>query len=119
MTPAKPARIHLLPAAKAPVVVVIRRKPSKLFHVIRVDTATGRYEQGAWFKGKLYPMRCDVSFDGNWLVYLALGARGNTWNAVSELPRLTAVAESEEHGHLVRRRLFSRARRPVPEPLAA
>ena len=43
-------------------------------------------------------MRCDVSFDGNWLVYLALGTRGNTWNAVSELPRLTAVAESKNMG---------------------
>ena len=84
MTPAKPARIHLLPAAKAPVVVVIRRKPSKLFHVIRVDTVTGKYEQGAWFNGKLYAMRCDVSFDGDWLVYLAMGAGGNTWNAVSQ-----------------------------------
>jgi hypothetical protein len=30
MTPAKPARIHLLPAADAAVVVAIRRKPSKL-----------------------------------------------------------------------------------------
>jgi len=28
------------------VVVMIRRKPSKLFHVIRVDTVTGKYEQG-------------------------------------------------------------------------
>jgi hypothetical protein len=98
VTPAKPARIHLLPAAKAPVVVVIRRKPSKLFHVIRVDTVTGKYEQGAWFNGKLYAMRCDVSFDGDWLVYMAMGAGGNTWNAVSRLPRLTAVSESASIG---------------------
>jgi hypothetical protein len=95
VTPAKPARIHLLPAAKAPIVVVIRRKPSKLFHVIRVNTVTGAYEQGAWFNGKLYPMRCDVSFDGEWLVYLAMGAGGDTWSAVSRLPRLTAVTEHE------------------------
>jgi len=95
VTPAKPARIHLLPAAKAPIVVVIRRKPTKLFHIIRVDTVTGAYEQGAWFNGKLYPMRCDVSFDGDWLVYLAMGAGGDTWSAVSRLPRLTAVTQYE------------------------
>ena len=59
---------------------------------------TGKYEQGAWFNGKLYAMRCDVSFDGDWLVYMAMGAGGNTWNAVSRLPRLTAVAESESIG---------------------
>jgi hypothetical protein len=98
VTPAQPARIHLLPAAKAPMVVVIRRKPSKLFHIIRVDTVTGKAEHGAWFDGRLYPGRCDVSFDGNWFIYLALGARGNTWNAVSKLPRLTAIAESRNMG---------------------
>ena len=43
-------------------------------------------------------MRCDVSFDGDWLVYLAMGAGGKTWNAVSRLPRLTAVAEAESIG---------------------
>ena len=97
MTPAQPARIHLLPAAKAPVVVVIRRKPSKLFHIIRVDTVTGKAEHGAWFNGKLYPGRCDVSFDGNWMVYLAMGGRGKTWSAICKLPRLTAAAEGGEN----------------------
>ena len=38
---------------------------------------TGKYEQGAWFNGKLYARRCDVSFDGDWLVYLAMGGGGN------------------------------------------
>jgi hypothetical protein len=98
MTPARPARIHLLPAAKAPIVVVIRRKPSKLFHVIRVNTVTGKVEQGTWFTGKLYPLRCDVSFDGGWLVYLAMGAGGNTWNGISQVPRLTTVVEGENLG---------------------
>ena len=95
MTPAQPARIHLLPAAKAPIVVAIRRKPSRLFHVIRIDTVSGKAEQGAWFNGHLYAMRSDVSFDGNWFVYLALGKFGKTWNAVSALPRLTAAAGAE------------------------
>ena len=98
MTPAGPARIHLLPAAMAPIVVVIRRKPSKLFHIIRVDTVTGKYEQGTWFTGKLYPQRCDISFDGEWLVYLAMGASGKTWNGISQVPRLTCVAEGENLG---------------------
>ncbi|HXT99713.1 MAG TPA: hypothetical protein VN903_01885 [Polyangia bacterium] len=91
MTPAQPARIHLLPAVEAPVVVVVRRKPSKLFHIIRVNTVTGAAEHGAWFSGQLYPMRCDVSFDGNWFVFLAMGSGGRTWNAVSQLPTLKAI----------------------------
>ena len=53
---------------------------------------------GSWFSGKLYPMRCDISFDGKWLVYLAMGAKGNTWNGISELPRLTCAAEGTNLG---------------------
>lgn len=93
-----PARLHLLPAKEAPVVVVVRRKPSRLFHIIRVNTDKGTYEEGAWFTGKLYAMRCDVSFDGNWFVYLALGGKGQTWNGISMLPRLTCIAESNNLG---------------------
>jgi hypothetical protein len=93
-----PARIHLLPAKEAPMVVVIRRKPSRLFHIIRINTKTGTYEEGAWFNGRIYAMRCDVSFDGNWFVYLALGGKGQSWNGISMLPRLTCVAEGENMG---------------------
>lgn len=98
MLPAAPARIHLLPAKEAPVVIVMRRKPSRLFHVLSLNTQTGHYEPGAWFTGKLYSMRCDVSFDGKWLVYLALGAGGVSWNGISLVPRLTCVAEGSNIG---------------------
>ena len=43
-------------------------------------------------------MRSDVSFDGDWIVYLAMGANGDTWNAVSQLPRLTAEVDSANRG---------------------
>ena len=95
---AQPARLHLLPAKGAPVVVVLRRKPSRLYHIVRINTKTGSWEQGSWFTGRLYSMRCDVSFDGNWLVYLALGAKGESWNGISMLPRLTTVAEGPNMG---------------------
>lgn len=98
MSPAQPARMHLLPAKQAPVVVVLRRKPSRLYHVVRINTRTGILEEGSWFTGRLYSMRCDVSFDGNWLVYLALGAKGASWNGISMLPRLTTVAEGANMG---------------------
>src|ERR1700710_2468830 len=98
MTPAPPARIHLLPAKGVPVVIVIRRKPSKVFHVIRWGTATDTLEYGSWFRGKLFPMRCDVSFDGQWMVYHAMGATGKTWNGVCRPPRLKTMLEAENQG---------------------
>jgi hypothetical protein len=93
-----PARIFLLPAKEAPVVVIIRRKPSKLFHLIRWNTSTDQLEHGSWFRGKLYPNRCDVSFDGEWMIYLAMGSKGETWNGICRLPFLRTFVESENNG---------------------
>ena len=98
MKPAEPARIHLLPAKESPYVVVIRRKPSKCFHIIRWNTKTDELEHGSWFSGKLYPKRCDISFDGNWMVYLAMGDGGNTWNGICRLPFLKTVAQGPNMG---------------------
>jgi hypothetical protein len=92
------SRIHLLVARDAPTVVILQRKRAKLFHVVVVDARRHRVEEGSWFRGKLYVMRCDVSFDGQHMVYLALGSRGNTWNGVCRLPWLTTLTEAENVG---------------------
>lgn len=93
-----PARIHILPARQAPVAVVVSRKPSKRFHVVRWNTATDQIETGSWFKGKLYPLRSDVSFDGTWMVYLAMSATGATWNGVCQVPWLKTIIDAPNTG---------------------
>lgn len=98
MTPGDPARIHLIPAALSPYVLVIRRKPSKCFHIIRWNTTSDKLEHGSWFDGKLYPKRCDISLDGEWMVYLAMGASGDTWNGICRLPYLRTMAEGPNLG---------------------
>ena len=92
------ARLHLLRAHEAPVIVVIRRGPSKLFHIIKWNTKSDELEYGSWFSGKLYPMRCDVSFDGKWMVYEALGARTEWWNGCCVLPFLKTYLEGDNSG---------------------
>lgn len=92
------ARIHLLTAKSAPVVIIIRRKPSKIWHIIKWNTRKATLEHGSWFEGKLYPMRCDVSSNGQWMVYLAMGRSGKTWNGVCHLPWLKTIAEAENTG---------------------
>ncbi len=89
------ARVHLLTAKEAPYVVIIRRKPSKTYHIIRWNTQSDKFEHGSWFTGHIYVDRSDVSFDGKWMVYLARGAKGNTWNGVCLLPFLKTYFESE------------------------
>ena len=92
------SRIHLIAARKAPTIAILQRKRSKLFHVIAIDTAALRITEGSWFRGKLYPMRCDVSFDGKFMVYLAMGASGKTWNGICQLPWLTTLIDAENTG---------------------
>jgi hypothetical protein len=89
------ARIQLLPAKAAPYVVIIRRKPSKTYHIIRWNVETDRFEHGSWFTGHIYVHSSDVSFDGKWMVYLARGVRGTTWNGVCLLPYLKTYLETE------------------------
>lgn len=90
----KAARIHLLAAKNAPVVIIIRRKPSRWFHILRWNTQTDQIESGSWFEGRIYPFRCDVSFDGRFMVYFAMGSDArSTWTGVCEPPFLHTVAE--------------------------
>lgn len=92
------ARIHLIAAKDAPVAVVIRRKPSRQYHIIRWNLRDDTFDHGSWFKGHLYAMRCDLSWNGELMSYLAMGNQGETWNGVCQLPWLTTLLESKNCG---------------------
>lgn len=55
-------------------------------------------EHGAWFKGRIYEDKCDLSPDGKLFVYFALKGSynehglPNTWTALSRPPWLKALA---------------------------
>jgi hypothetical protein len=94
-TARRTARIHLLAARTRPVVIVIRRKPTRVFHVLRWNTRLDTIEAGSWFYGRLYEKRCDVSPDGEWMVYFAAGSTrsvSSTWTGLARPPWLKAVA---------------------------
>ena len=92
------SRLHLLAAKEAPKIVILQRKRAKLFHVITVHTGSHSLTEGSWFRGKLYPLRCDISFDGKFMVYLAMGASGKTWNGLCRPPWLTTLLDAENTG---------------------
>jgi hypothetical protein len=78
------------------VVAVFRRGPSEWSHVGRWDLAAGRYEPGAWLRGRIFPRRSDVSPDGLLLCYFAhkptaTWEYGDAYVAVSKLPWLAAL----------------------------
>jgi hypothetical protein len=86
----------VLPAREAPVAVILRRGPSAWYHVILWHTDSDRFEHGAWFRGRIYEEKCDLSPDGELLLYFAL--KGNwqssyrgSWTAISRAPWLHAL----------------------------
>jgi len=90
-------RLFVVLAREAPKAVVLRRGPSPWYHVALWHTDTDRIEPGAWFKGRIYEERCDLSPDGTLFLYFALkGSRWRTtykgtWTAVSRAPWLHAL----------------------------
>ncbi len=95
MTP--PPRLHVLLARDAPVGLILRRGPAAWYHLVHWHTGADRFEPGAWFRGRLYEERCDLSPDGELFLYFALqGTRWRTsykgsWTAVSRPPWLHAL----------------------------
>ncbi len=71
---------------------MIRRKPSRLVHILRLNTETDEIEAGSWFSGRIYEMRSDLSFDGRHMIYLAMGRTG-TWTGICCPPFLRTVVD--------------------------
>lgn len=81
-------------ARSAPRAVIFRRGPSKQVLLLSWNTTTDAIEAGQWLKGRIYERRCDLSPDGQLLLYFAASWRQPyfSWSAVSRPPYLTALA---------------------------
>lgn len=77
-----------------PVGVVFRRGPSKNVLVIAWNLADDTFRVGQWLKGRIYERRCDLSPNGDFLLYFAANYRKpyRSWSAISRPPFLTALA---------------------------
>ncbi|MEO8705963.1 MAG: hypothetical protein ABI867_38380 [Kofleriaceae bacterium] len=89
--------LSILRARAAPVAVIFRRGPTKAVRMVRWQMTTDELVHGQWFAGRVYPERCDVSPDGELVVYFAM-RRGDTFNAVSRPPYFTPLCVWEEGG---------------------
>ena len=110
-------RVFCVPDPESRVAAVIHKMPGKWWRLGRWDFASGAYEKGAWFTGTLYPQCCDLSPGGHWFSYFACKYRslwpaGDSYNAVSRLPWLKALAAWRECG------AWSRGHHFGPDPAA-
>ncbi len=74
--------------------VVFRRGPTRKTRLLLWDLRDDTLAAGQWFFGRIFERRCDLSPDGELLVYFAAKHTGpyRTWTAVSRPPFFTALA---------------------------
>jgi hypothetical protein len=86
-------RLFALLARNAPVGVIFRRGPSRQVLLIEWNTDTDDFRIGQWLKGRIYERRCDLSPNGDLLLYFAASYRKPfySWSAISRPPYFTAL----------------------------
>lgn len=97
---APPPRLYCILATESPRALVFRRGPSSWFHLLRWNLDDGTLESGVWVRKKLFPTRCDLSGDGELLLYLLSGAvrgRYRVFGGVSRAPWLHPLSSWDEH----------------------
>jgi len=88
------ARLYGLIARSAQRAVIFRRGPSRQVRLLVWNLATDKIEGGQWFNGRVYEHRCDLTPNGDALVYFAASYKPPfySWTAISKPPFLTALA---------------------------
>lgn len=92
-----PPRLFVIFAKEALEAVIFRKGPTTWFHIIRWDTKNDKFYSGAWIKGRIYPEKCDLSPDGELLLYFIHQGRRlrteykDSYNAISRSPWLEAI----------------------------
>src|SRR5689334_24278886 len=87
-------RLYAILARESAQAVIFRRGPSNSVLLIQWNTAQDTFEYGQWLRGRIYERRCDLSPDGNLLLYFAAKYKEplRSWSAISRPPYLKALA---------------------------
>jgi len=89
----------VLLARQAHIGVILRRGPTEWWRITLWNTKRDAFEGGQWFRGRIYPEKCDVSPNGKllicsvgkWKLRNIEAGYGATWTAVSRPPYFTAL----------------------------
>lgn len=90
-------RVYLVHRPDSEFVLVLRRGPSQFVGLFGWNRITNKITEGQWLKGVIFPRRCDISPNGNHIIYFASNyAKANqetpaTWTVVSYFPYLKAL----------------------------
>ena len=100
--PKPPCHIDVILAREAPVAVIFRSGPQDWTQIINWNTDSDTFEEGQWFRGRIFDDISDLAPDGTRLIYSVSkyglkpyrygGDIGYEWTALSKPPYLTALA---------------------------
>src|SRR6185295_18250857 len=82
-TPKESGRLFVIMARESKTAVIFRRGPSRWVQLIRWYTETDTFEPGQWFHGRIYEERCDLSPNGEHLIYFA--TKHQNWRTPDKL----------------------------------
>lgn len=111
--PGPPPQLYAIRATAAPIAVVFARR-GPWFNIARWDLDANKIQPGAWFRGRIYQRRCDISPVGKWLYYFAMKG-GRPFHAVSRVPWLTALALWHDDSTYTNGSHFVSGRRRAPK----
>src|SRR5262245_32182901 len=83
-------RMFVIPAQAVPRAIILRRGPTQWYHLILWNTERDTFQSGAWFRGRIYEEKCDLSPDGHLFLYTAY-KNGRGYTAISWAPWLHAL----------------------------
>ena len=84
------ARLSIFVAKEAPVALVIRRQPSKLWTFFRWDLITNELTEGGSYKDIFWAAGCDISWDGRYWAFYGFSTSG-----ICHVPEMKPVVEWE------------------------
>ncbi len=94
-----PCRLDFVFAATASLAVILRRGPSRSVKMLLWHTNTDRFEDGEWWRGRVYEDKCGLSPDGRLFVYFGYRWKPRyipeevfAFTAVSRPPSFRAIA---------------------------
>jgi len=94
---ARPPRLFIIPSSAVDQAIVFRRGPTSWYHLLKWDMTNDSFDSGAWFRGRIYPEKCDLSADGKLLLSFVHQGRkvgttySDSWTAISRSPWLVAL----------------------------
>lgn len=90
-------KLSVLVAKEAPVALILRRGPTKWYHLMKWNLINDDIEHGAWIKARIYEDACDISFDGQYFLYKVFKSPNDDYTYKDSFTAISTVPWVKAH----------------------